>query len=149
MRELQFAVLGIITGLAILVWVGSAHAADPRCVWDNPVADPDNPPAPPADVIDAQSGSFDYCVPQVDSFGNAYPLTGYPMVCEVLYGTQVLDAAGDLSPGEVVTVAGLTLRWRVDAIDIACSNSQGTGAAFARPALFPAELPGSPHVPGP
>jgi hypothetical protein len=144
------SVLGAIATLAALLFVSSlpATAADPRCNWDSPTPTGTWVPTDPAPVIDATSGDFDYCTPQVDSFANPYPLTGYPMACEVRNGTTTLDRQTGLAPGEVVTVTGLTLRWRVDSIGIACTNSEGEGAAFVRPTLFPAELPGQPHVPG-
>jgi hypothetical protein len=98
-------------------------------------------------VIDATTGVFSYCTPQIDQFGNDYPLTGYSMICKVRWLDTILDSQSGLAPGEKVEVSGLALRWNVDPISIACSNVKGEGVAFVRPALFPAALPGEPYVP--
>ena len=157
------------TGLAFLIAIaffalaGTAQATDPKCFWTPTfVVDPD--PLPdgdlviyePVDVIDATGpppddalppGAFHYCVPTWDENGLNYPPAGYPMACEVRIGDQVLDRQEGLAPGQLVPVVGLTIRWDVDEIQIACANEVGEGVAFARPAIFPASRPGSPFVP--
>jgi len=143
---------------AMLVLCGpSALAADPKCNWfptfvvdPDPVVPPGAPVYPPVDVIDAAGpppGSFDYCTPQWDADGLRYPLTGHPLACEVRLEGQVLDRQEGLAPGQLVAVTNLEIRWEVDPIVIACSNSAGEGVAFERPAIFPAAAPGRPYVP--
>lgn len=139
MTRTHILVLWLVALFTLPLLSSSAMAADPEC--DNLNA--------PVDVIDATSGGFSYCTSQIDSKGNPYPLTGYPMECEVRNGVEILDVQSGLAPGQLVEVTGLLLRWQVDPIDIACSNIAGMGAVFARPALFPAETPGTPYVPGP
>ncbi len=148
---------------AMLVFCGpAALAADPLCNWfPTFVVDSDPLPDgavlyPPVDVIDATGpppadalppGSFHYCVAQWDGDGLRYPLTGHPIACEVRLEGQVLDRQEGLAPGQLVIVPSLDVRWEVDLLSIACSNSVAEGVAFERPAIFPAAAPGQPYVP--
>ena len=147
MRVLTIGATIVVLGLS-----GAAVAQSP-CDLDPPTGGPviisDGAGSGWAPVIEATSGGFSYCTPRVDEHGNNYPLTGYPMTCRVSWLTVLLDEQTDLEPGQLVEVAGLSLRWNVDPIEIACRNVKGEGVAFVRPALFPAALPGTPYVPGP
>ncbi len=153
MREFTSLRFALVCAIWLLGLSGVAAAADPACNLDPPTAGATDPitgdPVEWSSVIDATSGGFFYCTPQIDQFGANYPLTGYPMTCEVRWLTVVLDSRSSLAPGEYVEVAGLTLHWNVDPVSIACSNAKGEGVAFVRPALFPAALPGSPYVSDP